>query len=209
MNWHYAKFVFPFFERAWILVAGVIFAGLMLSMLFNIYTIMPAVIQQGLLVKSNELYNKSANITSLRDKPGYSQEIILRKLLKEYIKAREEYNYNQLDKQARHIKNNSAKIVYNNFYKYISTENIDSPILKYKKSAKKIVSNLNISIENNNTAIAKFKATTKTTDEKEEAIEEEWREAKINYQINSPEEIVDQNKSLNFLITSYSSNKLN
>ncbi len=210
LNWHYAKFVFPFFERAWILVGSVIFGVLTFLMVINVYNVLPILQKKGLLVYTTELHNKSTTTTSLRDEPGYTQDIISKQLLIEYVRAREEYHYDELERQATHVKNNSSTIVYNNFYNYISPNNIDSPILKYKKSAKRTITEPEVTIKPGGKAIAKFKAVTNSVDsddKEQEVIEESWIEAAISYQINDPEKIVDNNKDLKFLVTEYNSSK--
>ncbi len=140
-EWYIFRYISPVCDRTWLFfttIASVVITYILAIMVINSFPIkekIPIIVQ----AKDTVLYYPI--ITPLRDSKDLKtvEESVIKYLLINYIKEREEYNFakittNDLNQRFNIIKNNSTPGEFRRFKSFVSLNNKNSPIKDFGKN---------------------------------------------------------------------------
>jgi type IV secretory pathway component VirB8 len=137
--WYNSIFVFPILPASIYIIIIAIFFGLLITITFNAISILPMSRELVYTIQSDGREQMKASIIKVDDSKSLLNDSIAKLLIKNYIIARENYDYSKLLQQYQYMNNTSSITEYEKFKDYMSLNNINSPILKYKKGAVRTV----------------------------------------------------------------------
>ncbi|AZL15617.1 VirB8 family type IV secretion system protein [Rickettsiales endosymbiont of Stachyamoeba lipophora] len=138
--------------------------------------------------------------------PVSSQLAIAEMLIRQFVIKYESYDYFQIPKQFEYIKNNSSREVALSFYHKMDLSNNNSPILKYQKHSKIVISDIKVEFydsfkPDNGRAIVTLKKNIISTSSSSKVIEDVM--LTLDYELTDIEKIVNKQKSLIFIVKEY------
>ncbi len=234
VGWYYFRYVSPICDRT-LLIFGSIVAAVVLVCLFQMINgAFPLVQKVPIFIKSKDQSQYFPNLVEIKAKKGKANydpqietvdEAVLKYLVIDYVKSREEYNYSkaeieEINKKFNHIRNNSDASEYRAFQLFMSKDNPESPILNF---GQKVVKSIQIESFSFNKKVpqdfaskardflsnkiptdaeVRFVAITKTNDEQEVTTEKKERfVAKIKFVFGGVDK--SQTDNLNFMVSEY------
>lgn len=199
-KWYSFKYVLPLNNRSLVFLACLTFAMLLTITCISINMLLPVNERISYLIKSSAEKQATINNTkqsALRDPYNSVANI----MLKNYVKQREEYNYDLLKQQFSFIKNSSTSIIYMQFANFMNIDNPLSPVMRYQKSFRRSINIISIENINNNEATINFESLAKNS--AGEILENMLWEAKIGYIMDSIGINLPPDSPFNFTVTSY------
>ncbi|MGX6960252.1 MAG: virB8 family protein [Rickettsia endosymbiont of Pentastiridius leporinus] len=199
-KWYNFKYIMPLSQRSSLILACGIFAILLTITCLNIEMLLPINEKISYLIKSGD--EKQATVintkeSALRDPYNSVANI----MLKNYVKQREEYNYDTLKQQFIFIKNSSTSIIYMQFANFMNIDNPLSPVMRYQKLFRRSINIVSVKNINNNEAVVTFESLAKNTGG--EILENMLWETKIGFIMDPIGANLPPNAPFNFVITSY------
>ncbi|HJD55920.1 MAG TPA: virB8 family protein [Rickettsia endosymbiont of Pyrocoelia pectoralis] len=199
-KWYSFKYVVPLSQRSFLILACGVFAILLTVTCLNIEVLLPVNEKISYLIRSDA--EKQAMVintkeSALRDPYSSVANIMLRN----YVKQREEYNYDTLKQQFVFIKNSSTSIIYMQFANFMNIDNPLSPVMRYQKLFRRSINIVSINNINDNEAIVTFESLAKNTGG--EVLENMLWETKIGFIMDPIGANIPPDAPFNFVITSY------
>lgn len=155
---------------------------------------------------THDLYEDIPRIRSLQSfKNENPSESLLRFLVRNYVVLREEYNISTFDRNVNGIKSQSSEDVFRKFQRFIDPNNPESPIKVYQRHSKRKIRVLSTRRNPDGMEVVFESLIDSRTDVKKS----HWR-ANIAFQYSGIEldEKSDTVKPMNFVVTEYSSKRL-
>lgn len=199
-KWYSFKYIAPLSQRSFLILACGIFTILLTVTCLNINMLLPVNEKISYLIRSNA--EKQATVintkeSALRDPYNSVANI----MLKNYVRQREEYNYDTLKQQFIFIKNSSTSIIYMQFANFMNIDNPLSPVMRYQKLFRRSINIVSINNINDNEAIVTFQSLAKNTGG--EILENMLWETKIGFIMDPIGADLPPDAPFNFVITSY------
>jgi len=140
-DWYVFRYVGPICDRTWlffITIASSIIAYALIVMIMNAF---PIVQKTPITIKAKDTVLYYPKITALRDSKDLRtiEEAVVKHLLINYLKEREEFDFSKLNTNALNrkfniIKNNSTASEFRRFQSMMSLNNNSSPIRNFGKN---------------------------------------------------------------------------
>ncbi|RYE05780.1 MAG: virB8 family protein [Rickettsiaceae bacterium] len=199
-EWYSFKYLHPLSQRSFLLLICLIYLLLLLGAAYSLNNILP-LINQVRYSLSTVSYQSSANIIKADSLGNNALASIADVLVRDYIKVRESYNYDDLRKQFTYIQNSSTRIVFRKFSSYMNMDNPDSPVTRYQKYIKKSVNILSVHYPSDRTAEITFNSIAKNNSG--DMFENMIWQATIDFEIDDINLNLLPNSRFNFVVTNY------
>ena len=138
-EWYAVKYIFPTTQRSFLILVTLtsVFMAFVALKVFFSFLPLREIVPIAIGVK-----NKVDEVTKLKyigKKEIESNESLIRYLVVRYIEARENYNYDSVveGEKLQYIKDSSSRKVFDDYKGYISLDNPDSPVLRYRTHTKR------------------------------------------------------------------------
>ncbi len=157
-TWYLQKYTSPISHRALLAICSVVAICMMCLIALNIELILPLSKQLKYATFLNNQSNaqKAAKVTKADGVRNDSLLSIVKILVEGYVNAYESYEYSNMDNQKLYLKNASTRLVFKNFEDYMSTDNVNSPVLRYQKDGQRDIKINSIKFINQNEAHVSF-----------------------------------------------------
>ena len=199
-QWYNFKYILPLSHRSLLLLICTVFTLLSILICININILLPINEKVSYLIKDDA--EKQATITSTKHSSLVNPYIAVANImLQNYVKQREEYNYDILKEQFIFIKNTSTSIVYMQFANLMNIDNPLSPVIRYQKLYKRSINILSINNINDNEAVVTFESLAKNSTG--EILENMLWESRIGFIMDAIGINISPDTAFNFTITSY------
>ncbi|KJW05501.1 virB8 family protein [Rickettsia argasii] len=199
-KWYNFKYILPLSHRSLLLLICTIFTLLLTLVCININILLPINKKVSYLIKDDAA--KQATVTNTKHSTLTNPYIsIANIMLQNYVKQREEYNYNILKEQFTFIKNASTSIVYMQFANFMNIDNPLSPVIRYQKLYRRSINILSINNINYNEAVVTFESLAKNSTDA--ILENMVWEARIGFIMDSISTNTSPDMPFNFTVTSY------
>jgi type IV secretion system protein VirB8 len=200
-HWYYTKYIYIMTYRSILLViAGlVLFAGSILAL--SGYFLFPIKQQVRYSVNTPGTYQAAVSIIPANQIKNDALGSIADIMVKNYVKVRESYSYDELKKQFTFLKNNSTRIVFRKFFNFMNIDNPDSPIIKYQKFTRRSINIISVRYPSPAEAVVTFEAIAKVTSG--EVTEHSIWEAELVYEIDKLDLSTPSGSRFNFAVTNY------
>ncbi|WP_347938607.1 VirB8/TrbF family protein [Rickettsia oklahomensis] len=199
-QWYNFKYILPLSHRSLLLLTCTTFTLLLTLICININILLPINKKVSYLIKNDA--EQQAIITNTQHSSLANPYIsIANILLQNYVKQREEYNYDLLKEQFIFIKNTSTSIVYMQFANFMNIDNPLSPVIRYQKLYKRSINILSINNINDNEAVVMFESLAKNSTG--EILEKMIWESRIGFIMDSIGINISPNTAFNFTVTNY------
>lgn len=201
--WYYNKYINPFFQRSVMLLIVIIVctiaisSGLFVRSLYPLSSTVPYYI-----TIQNQLDRKFAQVIKANNFPDDALLSITDIFIRNYVARREAYYFNNIEKQDQFVQNSSTKIVYRDYAVYMSINNVQSPVIRYKHYAKRSVDIISTKYNDDQTEVV-VKFVSKAVDNNGDIIENMLWQATINYEIDKIDLNLPPNSKFNFTVTEY------
>jgi len=199
-KWYSDKYIDPFSERTYLLfLCGFVFI-LLCTLLLNIRFLLPIVIPVKYSLFSSSYQNtvQISKADHIKNNPLLSIADIM---VRRYLINREEYDYSDLKRQFTFIENNSTRIIYKEFYNYMSIDNQLSPVLRYQQSVRRKVNIISTSYPSPGEVVVVFESIAKNS--QGEIFENMVWEAKLNFDIDPINVNAADGTKFNFIVSNY------
>jgi len=182
-KWYNFKYILPLSHRSLLLLICTIFTLLFTLICINIDILLPINEKVSYLIKDNA--EKQATVTNTKHSSLANPYIsVANIMLQNYVKQREEYNYDILKEQFTFIKNASTSIV-----------------IRYQKLYRRSINILSITNINDNEVVVTFESLAKNS--MGEILENMLWEARIGFIMDSIGINTSPDTAFNFTVTSY------
>ncbi|MFP3120472.1 virB8 family protein [Rickettsia sp. R2] len=199
-KWYNFKYILPLSHRSLLLLICTIFTLLLTLICININILLPINKKVSYLIKDDAA--KQAAVTNTKHSTLTNPYIsIANIMLQNYVKQREEYNYDILKEQFTFIKNTSTSIVYMQFANFMNIDNPLSPVIRYQKLYRRSINILSINNINDNEAVVTFESLAKNSTDT--ILENMVWEARIGFIMDSISTNTSPDMPFNFTVTSY------
>ncbi|WP_103897252.1 VirB8 family type IV secretion system protein [Rickettsia fournieri] len=199
-KWYNFKYILPLSHRSLLLLICTIFTLLLTLICININILLPINKKVSYLIKDDAA--KQAAVTNTKHSTLTNPYIsIANIMLQNYVKQREEYNYDILKEQFTFIKNTSTSIVYMQFANFMNIDNPLSPVIRYQKLYRRSINILSINNINDNEAVVTFESLAKNSTDA--ILENMVWEARIGFIMDSISTNTSPDMPFNFTVTSY------
>ena len=158
INWYNIKYLQPFTQRSYVALALIFTVIAIFSLSANIYLLFP--IQKTLYYAVHADETDKSDVKLIQPN-SFSEDPIkslVAALVENYIKIREEYDYDKLQEQFLYVKNNSTRFIYTAFYNSMDLNNSKSPILNYRRDLVRKITILSTKFINDSNIEIDFKA---------------------------------------------------
>lgn len=199
-KWYNFKYILPLSHRSLLLLICTIFTLLSTLICININILLPVNEKVSYLIKDDA--EKQATVTNTKHSKLANPYIsVANIMLRNYVKQREEYNYDILKEQFTFIKNSSTSIVYMQFANFMNIDNPLSPVIRYQKLYKRSINISSINNINDNEVVITFESLAKNS--MGEILENMVWEARIGFIMDSISTSTSADMPFNFTVTSY------
>ena len=199
-KWYNFKYILPLSHRSLLLLICTIFTLLLTLICININVLLPINGKVSYLIKGDA--EKQATVTNIKHSTlANPYTFVANIMLQNYVKQREEYNYDTLKEQFTFIKNASTSIVYMQFANFMSIDHPLSPVIRYQKLYRRSIDILSVNNMNDNEAVVTFESLAKNGTG--EILENMVWEAKIGFIMDSISTSTSPDMVFNFTVTSY------
>ncbi len=134
LNWYNLKYVYPLVQRSYFIFITIICVFIIIFTFISLYNFLPLIRPVSISVGLENLADDFAEIKVMPEKNDPNLEV-KKFLLSEYVKARESYAFDDIEKNLGFIKNMSSETEYLKFANFMNIRNPNSPILRYKQNA--------------------------------------------------------------------------
>jgi type IV secretory pathway component VirB8 len=205
-NWYYHRYVYPSVERTFFGIICGCFTFVLAAMIVFTSSTKSEVLESTYTVNLQDTIKQEAKFQALDSdiKPSLA---LNNYMLQYYVTTRESYNFNELDVQLTKMSNLSTLEVYNQFRNFMSINNVKSPQFIYQKDNTRVISNISIKYISPYSAQVSFTATSNWTayNQQDKA---QWV-ANVNFAVSDLQQLLNsKSKTLDFVVTSYSSRKV-
>lgn len=138
-KWYKQKYLHPLCYRSIALCAATLFIMLAIVITMNMQSLFPLVKVLQYSITTRGSGDETALITKADQIDNNPLRSISELMLSDYVQKREQYDYNSLASQIEYVKTTSTRIVFKKFYNYLSIDNPDSPVLRYQKDARRVI----------------------------------------------------------------------
>jgi type IV secretion system protein VirB8 len=199
--WYDEIYIMPFVLRSWaILCASIIFlSAFVLAMTINSLYPLNKQIMYAIFVEDSTEFNAKIEPANFFEKDPYKS--VSKIFIEKYILEREGYNYNDLTNRMLYVQNNSTKLVFNRYNDYLSIENIQSPVLRFQRYAKRYTEISDVAFFSEEKAVVRFNA--KTYENTGRLIEDTDWEAEISFVIDKIDPSILENTPFSFIVSDY------
>lgn len=202
-SWYYHKYVTPLFQRSIMLLIGIVVVIMALSLGLFVRTLYPLSLTVPYYITiENQLDKKFAQVIAANNFPNDSLLSITDIFIRNYVERREAYNFVNIENQEQFVQNNSTKIVYRDFENYMSINNVNSPLIRYKHYARRDVKVISTNYNEDKTEVV-VTFSSKAIDNDGNVIENMVWQATINYDIDKIDLNLQPNTTFNFTVTEY------
>lgn len=198
-KWYNLKYAAPIIERSSILITCLVIVLVGCVVGLNISAFFPIIQQVKYTILSKDVYNYNATITRA-DQNNEPIEFIANIMVKDYVKKREQYDYDKLKQQVTFVQNSSTRIVFNDFYEFIGIDNPISPIMRYQKYINRDITILSSQYTKHGEAIVLFESLAKNNGK---IFENMVWQATISFEIDKINLKLPSNSKFNFVVTNY------
>lgn len=146
MEWYSTSYILPLTERAFFILLSILSVFVTYMFVIIIASALPLKERLSVVIREKDTAIYEPSITSLVNKKETksTEEAVLRFLVINYLKEREEHNYKKADITTVNIKldkikNNSSIDVFENFKNFMSKSNPSSPIHFFGKNVERKV----------------------------------------------------------------------
>jgi len=146
MKWYSTEYILPFKERAFFILLSIISVFVTYLFIIIISSTLPLSERVPIIIKAKDTAVSRPIINSLKNKEEAksTEEAVLRFILINYVKEREEHNYKRADIKEVNvklgkIKNNSSIDVFEDFKDFMGKSNPSSPIHFFGKNVERII----------------------------------------------------------------------
>lgn len=140
LEWYNHRYLSIYYERfLYLIIAALIFFSIIM-IIINYYNLFPLSKNSNYTVYKNYddiIYERK--IISYDDKYTDGQIRLLRKLVENYVKLYEKYDYSEINQQFQNLYSMSDKKIFDKFYNDMNLENPLSPLHFYGRNRKKII----------------------------------------------------------------------
>jgi len=206
-KWYSFKYVQPITQRSFLAIACFIFFISFAILLYSVYSLFPIKRQVRYSIKSDDVFQTSANIIPADYIQNDPLKSIADIMLRNYIIQRENYSYDALKKQFTFIQNNSTRVIFRRFFNFMNIDNPLSPVMRYQRSIKRSVNILSVTYLNDEECVVVFESVAKSNNG--EILENMLWQASLNFEIDDINLNLLQDSRFNFAITSYRLKLLN
>ncbi|MGC0371967.1 MAG: hypothetical protein DGJ47_000670 [Rickettsiaceae bacterium] len=200
-EWYKIKYVHPFSQRSFLIILSIIICIVVCSVALNIYGLFPTHKQVRYVINIEDTTNKSTKIERAEYSHQDAQVSIIHELVTKYVSNRENYDYDDLQRQFTYVKNSSTRIVFRRFFNFMNIDNEDSPILKYKKSISRHIEINSVKYKGSNVAIVNFTAIAEDISGAKH--EDKLWQANIKFDADKISNRLPSGQRFNFTITDY------
>lgn len=200
-KWYNAKYLHPLSYRSMALCAATLFVLLAAVMAMNLKSLFPLVRMLQYSITVDGKGDQSAVVMKANQVANNPLHSILEIMLSDYVKTREEYDYNSLAVQMEYVKNTSTRLVFKRFYNYLSIDNPDSPVLRYQKDAKRTVAINSIKFVDDSSADVTF--TSEARDGTNQLFENMVWVASVNFDSDGIKLHAPNDTPFNFVVMEY------
>ncbi|MFK7973840.1 MAG: VirB8/TrbF family protein [Rickettsiaceae bacterium] len=201
-EWYKSKYINPLSQRSFLLILTTIVCILFLGSVISVRHLLPIKTKIQYAINTETNANQSTQIIKaekISDNPLLSIADIM---IRHYVVKRENYDYSDLQKQFVYVHNNSTRLVYNKFFKFMNIDNPNSPIMRYQKAATRITKIISTTYHGNNKGIVKFRAVSKNI--AGDILEDTTWQAEIDFESDPPSTNLPDAAKFNFVVTNYS-----
>lgn len=143
-DWYAISYILPIAERSFFMFLSIL-SALIVYVLISIFSsVLPLTEEVPIVIKAKDSARYKPIISSIKNKDEAEtlDETVLRFLAINFVKDREEHNYKkanikEYNKKLDRMKNNSSIEVYDDFKKFMSKSNPDSPIHFFGKNVER------------------------------------------------------------------------
>lgn len=199
-EWYNFKYLYPLSQRSFLLLICSIYLLLLIGAASILYNLFPLVNQVRYSLNTTS-YQNSANIIKASSLDNNPLASIADVLVKDYLKVRESYNYDDLRKQFTYIQNSSTRIVFRKFSSYMNMDNPDSPVTRYQKYIKKSIDIMAVHYLTDRTAEITFNSIAKNSSG--DIFEDIIWQATIDFEIDDINLSLTSGSRFNFVVTGY------
>jgi type IV secretion system protein VirB8 len=200
-KWYNSKYIHPLSHRSIIACVVVVALLLLASVSNNIHSLLPLKRQLKYSISVNSLGQQSAQVTKADQIPDRPLLSVAQILLGDYVKSREQYSYAKLDSQMQYVQKISTRMVFKQFHDYLSTDNTESPVLRYQKEATRSINIDHVKFLDDNHAEVRFTST--GTDATNKVFEHISWLSSISFEIDDIVLNKQSDSAFNFIITDY------
>jgi type IV secretion system protein VirB8 len=155
-KWYKMKYITPLSYRSMSWCATALFIFLVLVLVININNLLPLERRLQYAIDVDGAIEKNARIIKADGINNTPLHSVLDVILRDYVKAREQYDYDNIANQLDYVKNTSTRIVFKQYYNYLSIDNADSPVLRYQRDARRTIKVTDVKFIDDNTATINF-----------------------------------------------------
>jgi type IV secretion system protein VirB8 len=131
--WYNYRSVYIICQQSYLMIALVFVLMIGLYLLLNIYVLLPMHKKVPYAIRNYSATNPLLKVTHANKFANDPYKSIAFLLIKNYVKIRESFNYQELVPQLTYVQTNSSKLIYKDYYNYIDTINPNSPVLRYNR----------------------------------------------------------------------------
>jgi type IV secretion system protein VirB8 len=211
LEWYNFKYIYPYHQRTFCAFFIIILFVLVFISLYNVMSLFPTVENHFYYLKSNDSISKIRYISEVKEISNDYQENLTKKIIVNYVKTYEQYDYNNLRNQYTGIYRLSDAKVFEQFKNNMDLNNPDSPLHKFGRYRKNrtIITSVVFPqkiTKGNNIAIIDIKNTIYGVGVDKNI--EEYKQAIVNFQVSDIEEFDINKPSFKFVVVGYKSSIL-
>ncbi|MDC0864653.1 VirB8/TrbF family protein [Rickettsiaceae bacterium] len=205
-KWYHEKYTHPLSHRSFVFIFSTIICILFLGLAISTYSLLPLNTQMKLVINTTSSEGQNISVARASYMKGAAINSVADIMIRNYIEARESYNYNNLKDQFTFVQNNSSRIVFRKFYSFMSIDNPSSPIMIYQKSITNKVNIISIKYSGINQATIKLRS--KAQRFSGELVDNNLWEILISYEIDPINPSLPTDSKFGFIVTDYQSKLL-
>jgi type IV secretion system protein VirB8 len=200
--WYNNKYLKPLNNRSFAACGLIIILLLLFALCLQIYKLFPIATTLKYAVSfDNSEVDKKIKINPANSVEGNPLNSIARVLVENYVIQREQYDYDRLKQQVIFVNTNSTKAIFNQYYSFISIDNLLSPVLRYQDQIIRKIEPLITVFNSNSTCDVQFRSVASDADNN--IIEQMLWQATIEFKIDPIDLAQAPGTKFNFLVTSY------
>lgn len=149
LDWYALKYIHPITQRIFLIIITTVSVVMAIVSVNVFFTFLPLVEVVPIVVDVENKARQQTNLKYIGKQEVDSDISLLKYITERYIEARENYIYKDVrdGNKLKYLKESSSRNEFDKYKDYISFENPESPILRYKKNAKRIVQVLEVDLQ--------------------------------------------------------------
>lgn len=206
-DWYSNKFILPIAEKAWLVLFAFVMSAVSFIVIVNINNILPMTKKFSVMVDVQDIFRNNTKVKNVNYFPNDPEKTIAQHLIYNFLKMREQYKFENIERQQEIIKNISGKLVAESFNKLMQIDNPESLLAKYQDKITRFIEPQKITFNSDNQAIIIFDAYEKAPG-KSEYYAGRFK-ADIYFEMSELEKTKNANDKFKFIVTEYNSTKIN